>query len=74
MEDGIDDRIHLAQLNGVATGLDDRLPSAALKVVKRIEAKGQAVVRYLNPMTLPFGMYATAAVPKNGSRWCSHSE
>ena len=27
-----------------------------------------------SPITRPRGMYATAAVPKNGSRWCSHSE
>src|SRR4029079_19131283 len=26
------------------------------------------------PMTRPRGIYATAAVPKNGRRWCSHSE
>ena len=26
------------------------------------------------PSTLPLGMYATCALPMNGSRWCSHNE
>ena len=27
-----------------------------------------------SPITRPSGTYATWALPKNGSRWCSHSE
>jgi len=72
-----------ADLHGASFGLRQSLdtigaflgPIIAI-VLMMLTADNFTVVFWIavSILTLPFGIYATDAVPKNGSRWCSHSE